>query len=75
MNEITLKVLFCNFNTILSSERWINDSYLNGLKHICVNLNKYTCIYMHLYVEVYPITNSEKEICERVESFVSICIK
>ena len=30
---------------------------------------------MHLYVEVYPITNSEKEISERVESFVSIWIK
>ena len=75
IDEITLKVCICNFNTILSSEQWINDSYLNGLKHMCVNLNMYTCIYMHLYVEVYPITNSKKEICKRVESFVSICIK
>ena len=40
-----------------------------------VNLNMYTCIYMHIYVEIYAIISSENEICERVESFVSICIK
>ena len=64
MDEIALKVLICNFDTILSSERWFNDPCLNGLKHMCVSLNMFTCISMHMCVEVYVITNSEKEICE-----------